>query len=986
MTPPTPLVSIFDSSQPYAASVEASNFPANLDDSLTLIAQTLSTAEATHYGAQHEIDGEAELIKSRDAKSEESKAEDAKIRKQMREVAEEREKARNASNGDGVSECARIYRQLQGQSKKIQSEMAALAAMNEQSAAIIHSYQQDIKMIEGAFDPLKKRYHQLEAFAQTPVFTPSAIQPLQVSPTGVNSNAAFPRYTRILAWNLENFTRDARPRGSAPIDSLRNQARIAVTAFLSYQLGVDVVLMMETGTDVGPATTHLATALQQLQATGPPDNRQWHPLTSPATHLIPTVSMDYIQVRLGRPTGDRVLALNALCSAFNIAPHKSVLMKIKNQESHVTADQMMDSCRILLQSSSYVKEFGALPYNYATGLDANACIQLGNKNACPGPSWFYMLWGASMDLGDPWWDLQRWGDTLYSQPLTPQQLLQIAEYILQLRDFIDSSRRGFDPPALAGFAESVELALLFTLKAHNFMTLDPPLRQLWVCETPEVPSIPLLALYCTSVQQVNLLAQDRDLGPIASAYDPEVLLNALRRIGVVKYNLETYGIAYRPWRNEALAQFFEIKPEGQGPFDANGIYGIVRKDALGGDLSVQQPGNVLSGRSALQLMIPTPTGDWIPLSLLHNRFTGTADIRDSDELATTSQFTKDEKVLRARVLTLLEIARAGAMQKFPPLLLGDFNFPDTLIEPEPEPDGESQKRAWRRRSQLREELAFGMRLHGYVRRTKGAPQSRTSLVSYASIASGVTVYSQPYDAVYQPFDLMNGVSLVRSGAVFSIDTILPDVLMNSILQAIAPDLSSAADVKVDDDDDKAELDEGDMQVIDTPSSSSPAQKKQMTVNEAFAFEISRVYRSLNRQAKKVIELCLDWIRREAINPNTSEVRLDALMKLTEIDVFDASIQKRASAFFEAIKPNLRKVLNVLNPDPMDDWIGYARLALTKPSLKPPKQIGDLVAILTNVKTQLQNLETNPTIRLWIGYRAVVSDHLPIIAEVDLKPY
>jgi hypothetical protein len=110
------------------------------------------------------------------------------------------------------------------------------------------------------------------------------------------------------------------------------------------------------------------------------------------------------------------------------------------------------------------------------------------------------------------------------------------------------------------------------------------------------------------------------------------------------------------------------------------------------------------------------------------------------------------------------------------------------------------------------------------------------------------------------------------------------------------------------------------------------------------------------------------------------------MKLTEIDVFDASIQKRASAFFEAIKPNLRKVLNVLNPDPMDDWIGYARLALTKPSLKPPKQIGDLVAILTNVKTQLQNLETNPTIRLWIGYRAVVSDHLPIIAEVDLKPY
>ncbi|HEV2148065.1 MAG TPA: hypothetical protein VGR37_11735 [Longimicrobiaceae bacterium] len=864
----------------------------------------------------------------------------------------------------------------------------------------------ELQALDAGIPPLEERLRRLKDILEAPPSTPLSTPPLTVSPTGLNTGARPPRYFRVLFWNLENFTRDQRPRGSAPVDSLRNQARVAVVAHLVQSLGVDALLVMETGSDVGTAMTHVARRLAEVEMRGTGDTRWCEPLVSPATHPVPRVQMDYPRVKLGRPTGDRVLALQLLSNVFRIAPHDSA------RELAVTRAQMADACRILAQASPAVRELRWLPL-YPEPADGD-CVRLGNGNDCPGPPWFYATWGrllpftsAESNFADAVaWPLQRLGDALSigQGPASWEQVAQLRNVVHACREGVSMARRGKAPAELGALVELAELGILFVLKAFGAMQPESRHDPVWTSFSSAESSLPLLSFLCTGAQQVRMASHDRDLGPLGAAPDQELVMNALRRVGLVKYNLETYGMVYRPWTAELLQQFFSA-PCAQFGFDGEGTYGIMRQGFQGEALRIQQADDVLTGRSALQVWLPAGSGRWIPLALHHNRFTGTAEIREMDDHALAdSPYTAEENVLRARALSLLEILKAGAGQQNPPLVLGDFNFPTQLLEEEPRPDPKSRKSvpAWQRRVLMRRELRNGTHLCGYLRRTAGGTHPRTSLTAYATIADGGEVLSQPYDAVYQPFDFLGGTAAVRSGVVAALLGLLPDELLRMTIHAPAPDLGENEDVVLD------EEDEGTDEVVQTADDQADTsdtgrggqQAQQLPVWTALAFEIRRVYRSLLRQAVRAIQGGTDWFRREVIAQadaqqeatrrgrsgeiDAIERKLKALLMLTEVDALDRIVRERADALYGLLLNTPAAVLT-LQDDPLDAWITAAETVLDRPRQRPPRDVARLAATLKRVRHQLRTLEQDPQRRLWIAYRAVVSDHLPVVVEIDLQP-
>jgi hypothetical protein len=133
-----------------------------------------------------------------------------------------------------------------------------------------------------------------------------------------NTHSTQPKYFRILVWNLENFTRDPRPRGTQAIDSMRNQARIAIVAELASRLNVDLLLMMETGSDVGPLCTHIEREVQKRKDKHDP--RPWHPLVSPPTGAMQEIPLKKTNQTLGRPGVMRLSSLCALAEVYRISP------------------------------------------------------------------------------------------------------------------------------------------------------------------------------------------------------------------------------------------------------------------------------------------------------------------------------------------------------------------------------------------------------------------------------------------------------------------------------------------------------------------------------------------------------------------------------------------------------------------------------------------------------------------------------------------
>lgn len=969
MPPPNRMQSLFQPGSEWARWIEASPWPEGLPP-----AQAAGREVVTKY--------EALLTQL----AQDIVAQDTRIATLNREIGvltlqKQAAQARKAATP------VRDRKQVNGEIRALDAELRPRREELDLLTFTVASNRAKHGVIAEAAPALKARTEALDRFASLPKSPrPAPNGPLHVAPTGQNTHDTMPRYFRVLFWNLENFTRDARPRGSASIDAPRNQARLSAVAYLAWKLGADAVCMMETGTDVGTATTQLGRRLQAAQRQSHPDDkREWHPLVSPATHAIPEVDANYPVVKLGRPTSDRVLALRTLSTAFRITP--------RNLTAAVTRAQMEDACTILGRASPAMRGYEeVLPLDFdATAgrqvLHPEVTFTLGNGNTCPSVNWIWLLFGVATDIVGhapaTWW-LQGIGDALQpflrtgGAPMGPQQLGFVHDRLWEI----------YTKEMPAALAEGLELALLYILKAHQ--CVDGAAAALWNSDGDDVPSLPLLAMYCTTFSEVSLAAHDQDDGPLASAHDPGLILNAMRRVGIVKYNLETYGVLFRAPDAEAFFESLVLPDEDAATgdeFDGRGVYGIVQRDSGGQTLSVQEAGNVLGGRSALYIRLPLSRTERIPLLLLHNRFTGTADIKAMEDPTYDLGLTSEDKVIRARVLTLLEVARgvAGKDAQDRPLILGDFNFPLGVVDAlATAPKNKTELR----NDYMRRELSEGMASRGYFRRTKDVAQSRTSLVSYASIASGQPVYSQPYDAVYQPFDFKGGTAQVRSGTIPGIHTMFTPELLNDALTVAVPPQPST-EVDVDDDDEPAE----DVAGMDTATTETEqvvaVQTAQTTFKAVLADEICRVYRSLARPVVTLLEKHGPWIAdelmRRANTVNRSNPVGDRNMgQLARYQDLTALVAARATDLHAAI---LRAPFAPFTPNPLPliEWIQMADSAVKSCVKRPTRTLQELPAKLDALARQLVHLETNVDARLWVGYRAVVSDHLPIIVEIDLQP-
>ncbi|MFO7561478.1 MAG: hypothetical protein R6X02_02445 [Enhygromyxa sp.] len=832
----------------------------------------------------------------------------------------------------------------------------------------------------------------------------SSISLLSVTPSlTFNTFSSQPRYFRILVWNLENFTRDRRPRGASPIDSMRNSARIAIIADVLARFDVDLLLMMETGTDVGTATTRIA---DQVAKKREDDDRPWQPLVSPPTGALPEIGLSYA-LNLGRPSGLKALALRTLFEVYRVKPRFS---KVPEK---VTGKQIADAWTVLCnaspEASSFLRNIEVTAENaivegvLSVELFVTLIIRL-EKTACQVGQFV----GGELES-----DISTVHDILHSvanelgSGYLQTELPDLAYAILAARDAI----LGLDAVEVAnsdsqaivdeGIAclQGLELLTLFLIKAAAGKIPDNPKYiqgLVYQSSSSENCLVPLAAFLCTGAQHVSMRAFDQKLGPANGALDNDVLIDALARVGAVKRNIETYGIVYREPVEGALGELLDrgvLEHGFTGGLDEEAArYGIIKAQLSREDFTIQEAGGLLNWRSALQIMVPASRTVILPLVVYHTRYSGTAEINKL-----LSDHTNDENTINARCMSVQMIARAvlpGDSRFGPPLITGDFNVPDPYLNPEPKP---SQKRSippYKRRKAIRQRFFGEMAGSGYLRHSiggkpdQGYPQ--TTLKAYSSIARGESPLSQPYDGAYQPFDFAGGAVEVASGIVLVSGLLVDSVLSEKV--AGVPSEASSGDVIDPDAGEDEELGDDEGSEDDEMNSESSPTLKTWTVGEAIAVELGRVYRGMLRRLKTKLDNLEEWSSHLGRSRSAKKWLKTLAPKLEELDqirgAFDECVGERVTWFVKCCAAGETGTWSShKGSDFLSTWRGVFDdlRKLTAKNRSWNDSFVKLVELTDDVAAQVTKLETTLETRRLVAYRAVVSDHLPQIIEIDLQP-
>ncbi|MCA9604034.1 MAG: hypothetical protein KC619_00440 [Myxococcales bacterium] len=772
-----------------------------------------------------------------------------------------------------------------------------------------------------------------------------------VAPTGENRHRPEARYFRMLVWNLENFTRDPRPRGSAPIASPRNQARIALVSSLAVKLGVDALLMMETGSDVGTAVTQIA---QTIDAMAPTDERRATPLASAGTHPIPTLSQAYPGITCGPPTAGRVSALRVVSECYDVTPTYPI--------GAVTQRQLSDAFGLLSVVSSDVASLGL-------ELDEGSFVDGGS-------SWFVspaLCFFVHQTLAP----LEREAEAAEDVRLVLTGLEEMTQWqvqyanqwpdtaavhVMAARDLADLCRLA-GQRQLAGVAELAELTLLFGLQAGGATGKTPSQLRVHRAARHQPPTLPQLVYLLTGAQSLDLVCPDADLGPLGLASDTEVLYEATRRLGLTDFRSETYGIVYR-CTPDLLQRFFHLPCIESGNPDAP-VYQILQETAQG-TLQAQVARAPLRGRSGLFLRFPATATVEVPVVLFHNRFTANEDIARRYDA-----FTAEENGIIARLETLSDLASHVVGEG--PLIVGDFNTPRTYLEPEAEPAKAASKVSWARRGEIRQSHLQHMAALGYVRRTAGADPA-TSLVSVGALSEGLGPGSEPYDAVYQPFDFLHGTAAVTSavvgdlGAFFDAETLALPLRVERVRLQDAPDVdidASAAEEVVD------------------PVPEAPTEAADTTVWGAACMELARAYRSVLRGVVRPLKAAIENASQAG---RRLEQRPDLIEPLSNIGgalgAVEALCTTRAGELEMAVSANPDAVLAWAPP--FEDLRGAA-LAVAGGLGRNGSAFVALAKAIEVAQVRAAGLEQHPDRRRWVIYRSVVSDHVPVLVELDLAP-
>ncbi|MFJ4376464.1 hypothetical protein ACIP1T_28090 [Pseudomonas japonica] len=829
-----------------------------------------------------------------------------------------------------------------------------------------------------------------------------------------------PRYFRMLAWNLENFTRDRRPRGSAPIDSLRNQARVALVTEAMRAFDVDLLLVMETGYDVGPAMSAIA---NRYEARCGAPSYGMHPLVSPPTGALPRVANVYSRHNLNKRTPAKVLALRTLFEVYRVSARDS--------NRPLTSEQIVNGWSLLRQCSSAAA---------ATLLELTAdelVATTTSQRRCPHPQMFAWInsqigsvpfvMGTHSDLPDLLYglgsDLSALSGQWCAGQIDPssQAFLNLYEDlcfgIQDLRMLMDTADEHLPNPLqrtpLLAYAQALELLMLFFSQSLWNGIPSGSIGLVFQSDQAEGDRI-VLAVYLAAVSSaLDFVTLDPDIGPLDGEVDNDVVLDALQRVGLITRHIETYGMVYRPPCEDALQRLFDIGVMEHGYRDRGDAqaanYDIVRGSLGNSEFSIQAEDGLLNWRSALQITVPVSETLNVPLALFHTRYSGTDAITDHYTGLTRKQrnskagkadkkrLTVEEAEVNARTDTLAQMAHAllpGHSLYGMPLIIGDFNIPEDYLEPSAD-----DAHGTLRKQRVRQQLLDNMQSAGYLRHTRngvlGSGHPLTTLKSFHSLASLAAPGSQPYDGVYQPFDFAQRRALVRSGVISLQGVVTAQALQETILGlAVAP----GAEVDLDDTQGNTLNDQAD-------SDDEPvvAQQQQMTVYSAVGREVARVYVACIRRMKGRIEQMKPWrthlydLAQYDYDPNgryanrmpSAELlsALDALVALGETDL-PQHIQARETWFVDRfVNDELVEYRTHMHADPLDGWITLfdnARNEAAGCHLGHPS-LNDSDTALAAMQALLRNFELEPDVRKAVAYRAVVSDHLPQIIELDLEP-
>jgi hypothetical protein len=809
-----------------------------------------------------------------------------------------------------------------------------------------------------------------------------------------NTYSRPPRYFRILVWNLENFTRDQRPNRTGPLDSVRNQARTAIVADAMARLDIDLLLIMETGRDVGTATTRIATAVTDKTRTlRPNDDRPFEPLVSPPTGPLPELLNTY-RARVNRPTMLKVLALRSLFRVFLISP------EAPDAPLEVTSGQVLNGWDLLCQSSPQAAAFlpsvdqsqlASLLWNLIRQLAGARAdfVPLGIEDNCDD------IFRIAFEVAD---------DISKSQPIQAYPS-EIAWAVLSAREavvaLLDARRRSPENSerfereiALCG---GIELLLLFAIKqaVKGFPTQGIE-ASVFRSDASQFGMVPLAVFFATGAPVLTLNAINQEVGPADGTLDNDVLLEALQRVGAITRNIETYGMVYRQQFPEALGHLFEIGVGSLGNLDEEASrYGIVQAPLSHGVNQIQRAGDPLNWRSALQITIPLRPGVDLPLVLYHTRYTGSEAIS-----AMHSEFaqTEQEKTVLARCMSVEQITSAllpGNSKCGLPLIVGDFNIPAQYLNKQPAPSSRAKRSvaAHQRSDDLRSRFANQMASRGYLRhsmtRDPSSDYPLTTLKAFSTIARGDPPLSEPYDGIYQPFDFLCRPTGVASG-VIGFAVLLPDSVLASPVTGVQsadeivtldPDSSDSGDLRP----------MGDQEEEEVPSASPKEVEVTLVVREALALEVGRVYRGILRRVYFEIKIMEPWMKKL---PDRTRKPSAGLLKLAKdwqkiFDSFDTRMKPRVSWFEGMCKAG---GFEAFESTKQDDFLFQCYTVFFESAEQARKEkiyndvLQGLPDLIEEVRLQAKNLETDNVIRLLVAYRAMVSDHLPQLVEIDLEPW
>lgn len=874
------------------------------------------------------------------------------------------------------------------------------------------------------FETLRQRLNEALAIAKgtrARFAAPDPVQRFAALPTGGQStHGDWPRVFRVLVWNLENFTRDQRPNHTSPLDSLRNQTRIAAVAETMHHFDVHLLLAMETGSDVGTAMTKVAERVAARRATVE-DRGPVHPLVSPTTHARPHVEVTYDSVGLGPAYPHRALALRTLSEVYRIVPD------YPNVPAEVTLVQVNDALALLNRISNDVQAagFAGAPLEVGEGQLLRHVLLEGWVEAIKRAisvvdKSFRAHAGPDASLVIDWMEKVLDAESALDDSVTApgyylRYLVETIELIRgTVEDFQDLA--GLDTAPVIGPLLVADLLGLFLLKLARPGVED--VAALYESESAGGGLLPLVAFYYTGIQKVSLRCVD-PRGPLAMGLDHDVLFESLLKVGILKFRFETYGMVFRPTFPDAVASMFA---QGIAPEDSDDVAipayesyealarrdGIVVQALSEHDYAVQQADHILTQRSPFLVHIPASPIHMLPMAVYHVRYGGSQAI--SERYKADFAYGKAVAEVVARLDSLAASAEAmlpGVPFWGPPLIVGDFNTPAEYIEGL----GADTQQAAAGRA-----FVAKMQSLGYLRHDLRTPDQaaappaypRTTLKIPANIAiAPQECLSQPYDGVYEPFHYASSTVATRSAVLDVQGVMTADLLDLHVAAPIAKWEELIADETQEeqpphDDED----DDGTMLVEDSPAQATDSPL--MTVRQAIAGALGTEYLRLfgrmeheiagkknRKRMPQHVASYVGWLGQripEAARgrrPSPLFGSADAVTLIGLSPEFIAHRNARVDWFIRCCETGKLKSWAEFHQvaDPVDAWLVLANrlkdAAGGSAELKP--EFTELANLLTRLRTLLAAYETNQAVRDAVAYRVLVSDHLPVLLEFDLRP-